>query len=191
MDEPLRHRQTKGAETDMPGLPPPRHIPTLPFAAVAARLGQRRGRVKRGQNHEKIAARKRTRHSRHTRGPLEPNRAGQRWLGCEPALAPYESIDELRRSECGWIKPGGCRFLGERSASAKAENGRRSSVSTSGSCRWDGEACSAAEQSMSIGPPPRTAVSNAIMVKVGAAASDNQSAAPRRPAGAGRLRSWR
>src|SRR6266446_985643 len=30
MVEPLRHRQTKGAETDMPGLPPPRHIPTLP-----------------------------------------------------------------------------------------------------------------------------------------------------------------
>jgi hypothetical protein len=29
MVEPLRHRQTKGAETDMPGLPPPRHIPTL------------------------------------------------------------------------------------------------------------------------------------------------------------------
>src|SRR5437764_5396210 len=28
---PLRHRQTKGAETDMPGLPPPRHIPTLPL----------------------------------------------------------------------------------------------------------------------------------------------------------------
>src|ERR1700737_1658463 len=30
MAEPLRHRQTKEAETDMPGLPPPRHIPTLP-----------------------------------------------------------------------------------------------------------------------------------------------------------------
>jgi len=29
MAEPLRHRQTKGAETDMPSLPPPRHIPTL------------------------------------------------------------------------------------------------------------------------------------------------------------------
>src|SRR5215471_5375901 len=29
--EPLRHRQTKGAETDMPSLPPPRHIPTLPY----------------------------------------------------------------------------------------------------------------------------------------------------------------
>src|SRR5258708_18520586 len=28
---PLRHRQTKGAETDMPGLPPPRHFPTLPI----------------------------------------------------------------------------------------------------------------------------------------------------------------
>src|SRR5215831_3654518 len=34
MVEPLRHRQTKGAETDMPGLPPPRHIPTLPTAAA-------------------------------------------------------------------------------------------------------------------------------------------------------------
>jgi hypothetical protein len=35
MDEPLRHRQTKGAETDMPGLPPPRHIPTLPRPTTA------------------------------------------------------------------------------------------------------------------------------------------------------------
>ena len=35
MVEPLRHRQTKGAETDMPGLPPPRHIPTLPVTAIA------------------------------------------------------------------------------------------------------------------------------------------------------------
>src|SRR5208282_729356 len=34
MVEPLRHRQTKGAATDMPGLPPPRHIPTLPIAAI-------------------------------------------------------------------------------------------------------------------------------------------------------------
>jgi hypothetical protein len=30
MVAPLRHRQTKGAATDMPGLLPPRHIPTLP-----------------------------------------------------------------------------------------------------------------------------------------------------------------
>src|SRR5260370_23024812 len=33
MAEPLRHRQTKEAETDTPGLPPPRHIPTLPCTA--------------------------------------------------------------------------------------------------------------------------------------------------------------
>jgi hypothetical protein len=33
MVEPLRHRQTKGAATDMPGRLPPRHIPTLPFSA--------------------------------------------------------------------------------------------------------------------------------------------------------------
>jgi hypothetical protein len=30
MAEPLRHRQTKEAETDMFDLPPPRHISTLP-----------------------------------------------------------------------------------------------------------------------------------------------------------------
>ena len=52
MVEPLRHRQTKGAETDMPSLPPPRHIPTLPRADFRLRgahclvlaLGQRRSR---------------------------------------------------------------------------------------------------------------------------------------------------
>jgi hypothetical protein len=36
MVEPLRHRQTKGAETDMPGLPPPRHFPTLPTGDLGA-----------------------------------------------------------------------------------------------------------------------------------------------------------
>jgi hypothetical protein len=30
---PLRHRQTKGAETDMVDLTQPRHIPTLPIPA--------------------------------------------------------------------------------------------------------------------------------------------------------------
>src|SRR6516162_2576215 len=33
MAEPVRHRQTKGAATDMFGLQPPRHISTLPRAA--------------------------------------------------------------------------------------------------------------------------------------------------------------
>src|ERR1700680_3063619 len=42
MVEPLRHRQTKGAETDMPGLPPPRHIPTLPDSAVRPCYGEGR-----------------------------------------------------------------------------------------------------------------------------------------------------
>ena len=32
MVEPLRHRQTKEAETDMSDLQPPRHISTLPIA---------------------------------------------------------------------------------------------------------------------------------------------------------------
>jgi integrase len=34
MADPLRHRQTKGAATDMVDLTPPRHIPTLPTAGV-------------------------------------------------------------------------------------------------------------------------------------------------------------
>ena len=33
MAEPLRHRQTKEAATDMFGLQPPRHISTLPIAS--------------------------------------------------------------------------------------------------------------------------------------------------------------
>jgi hypothetical protein len=32
MADPLRHRQTKGAATDMVDLTPPRHIPTLPIS---------------------------------------------------------------------------------------------------------------------------------------------------------------
>ena len=39
MVEPLRHRQTKGAATDMPGLPPPRHFPTLPIVIVTSKEG--------------------------------------------------------------------------------------------------------------------------------------------------------
>jgi hypothetical protein len=42
MVEPLRHRQTKGAETDMLGLTPPRHTPTLPTPAVCG-VGTERG----------------------------------------------------------------------------------------------------------------------------------------------------
>src|SRR6266853_2188805 len=37
MAEPLRHRQTKEAATDMFSLQPPRYIPTLPVAAVTLR----------------------------------------------------------------------------------------------------------------------------------------------------------
>ena len=37
MVEPLRHRQTKGAATDMFYLTLPRHISTLPFTAYLAK----------------------------------------------------------------------------------------------------------------------------------------------------------
>ena len=36
MVEPLRHRQTKEAVTDMFSLQPPRHNSTLPFASFVA-----------------------------------------------------------------------------------------------------------------------------------------------------------
>src|SRR5438046_1663046 len=36
MAEPLRHRQTKEAATDMLSLQPPRHIPTLPVPELSA-----------------------------------------------------------------------------------------------------------------------------------------------------------
>src|SRR6266481_2380969 len=38
MADPLRHRQTKGAATDMVDLTPPRHIPTLPCVSRTRRL---------------------------------------------------------------------------------------------------------------------------------------------------------
>src|ERR1700730_9694966 len=41
MVEPVRHRQTKGAATDMFGLQPLRHTPTLPTLAASRRLGHR------------------------------------------------------------------------------------------------------------------------------------------------------
>ena len=40
MVEPVRHRQTKGAATDMFDLHPPRHISTLPFATEMVRCGE-------------------------------------------------------------------------------------------------------------------------------------------------------
>ncbi len=47
MAEPLRHRQTKGAETDMPSLPPPRHIPTLPKSDYQADIARFRFTISR------------------------------------------------------------------------------------------------------------------------------------------------
>jgi hypothetical protein len=40
MAEPVRHRQTKEAATDMFDLQPPRHIPTLRVPPVAVRPGE-------------------------------------------------------------------------------------------------------------------------------------------------------
>ena len=51
MVEPLRHRQTKGAETDMLDLTPPRHVSTLPRSGALNRASRKRGpfHVRAGQ----------------------------------------------------------------------------------------------------------------------------------------------
>src|SRR5271156_1909665 len=43
--EPLRHRQTKGAETDMLGLTSPRHTSTLPIVLKTRKLSDRENLV--------------------------------------------------------------------------------------------------------------------------------------------------
>jgi hypothetical protein len=57
----VRHRQTKGAETDMSSLPPPRHISTLPWAAgsIARREGPQRNQIgdsRRGARRRRLRA---------------------------------------------------------------------------------------------------------------------------------------
>ncbi len=52
----VRHRQTKGAETDRPILPPPRHIPTLPRTAGTTATVMRRGTATHGLQGTVVAA---------------------------------------------------------------------------------------------------------------------------------------
>jgi hypothetical protein len=48
MAEPLRHRQTKEAATDMFSLQQPRHIPTLPWRdELGASISRRKHLIKR------------------------------------------------------------------------------------------------------------------------------------------------
>jgi hypothetical protein len=54
MVEPVRHRQTKEAATDMFSLPPPRHISTLPTSAV--QLAEMSTAVAIETNHPKPAS---------------------------------------------------------------------------------------------------------------------------------------
>jgi len=51
MVEPLRHRQTKGAATDMFYLTPPRHISTLPKSDLTAPRRHFRSSARTGHHH--------------------------------------------------------------------------------------------------------------------------------------------
>jgi hypothetical protein len=50
MLEPVRHRQTKGAATDMFVLPPPRHTPTLPTVRARATIARWPNRAETGRS---------------------------------------------------------------------------------------------------------------------------------------------
>ena len=99
MVEPLRHRQTKGAETDMLDLTPPRHVSTLPIRDIEfgsddlpLRVDLTRSEVDPGS--ARIASRRDLRRP----GPSgaaggrgrrrcsgSPSRAGQRHSACQRA----------------------------------------------------------------------------------------------------------
>ena len=74
MAEPLRHRQTKGAETDMLSLPPPRHIstlPNLPFRGEAGKVRNRReGVIEQDAGDGRLSTHNSTRFCGFSRGPV-------------------------------------------------------------------------------------------------------------------------
>ena len=119
MAEPLRHRQTKGAETDMPSLPPPRHIPTLPFADLPPLSTEPR-----------VRAFVRTHAPRRERG--EP----RSWEGPERrgaplyrAPAPAPGLDWILglapRSCCLWVALSCCRIAWSSSGSSSKRATRK------------------------------------------------------------------
>ena len=99
MVEPLRHRQTKGAETDMLDLTPPRHVSTLPIRDIEfgsddlpLRVDLTRSEVDSG--FARIASRRDLRRPgpsgaaggrRRRRCSGSPSRAGQRHSACQRA----------------------------------------------------------------------------------------------------------
>jgi hypothetical protein len=77
MAEPLRHRQTKEAETDMFYLTPPRHISTLPFASLGPRADHFRSSL-HGEHAIPVAL---SEAHMCPRGPTCPRRSAQEFLG--------------------------------------------------------------------------------------------------------------
>ena len=88
MADPLRHRQTKGAATDMVDLTPPRHIPTLPNLAARSRS---RERPESAQLRRVMSL------------SLGPDSAGQLLLTRlqNPVLRPWRRRRSARYSGCG------------------------------------------------------------------------------------------
>src|SRR5271166_4851197 len=90
MVEPLRRRQTKEAETDMPDLTQPRHIPTLPpdrpdLRAVVAAFRSRRSLGRLASRQSRAAASPPPRHSPSLQPPARFPHSGQSPRSFNPA----------------------------------------------------------------------------------------------------------
>ena len=90
MADPLRHRQTKGAATDMVDLTPPRHIPTLPNLPVP---GWGREGLESAQPCRSRALRRRSPHHPICR-PLSSCIANRGLLSSRPMPSQAALVDE-------------------------------------------------------------------------------------------------
>lgn len=110
----------------------------------------------------------------HTHGP---NSAGQRCLGCEPALlVPYESVDRL-----GSSTPDQSRWAPFRGLEISCSHGAEWKPLISKyitTIPFSGDGYCVAEQRMSGGPTSSAPANSAIIAKVGAATRDRKSIAP-------------
>src|SRR6202040_330656 len=103
MADPLRHRQTKGAATDMVDLTPPRHIPTLPRAVdYLDRSHQSIWPVRHTRATVLAGADGKTRDDARNRNPEQPGKTRERSrLGGENDAKTMRIRGSCRRARCG------------------------------------------------------------------------------------------
>ena len=102
MVEPLRHRQTKGAATDMFYLTPPRHISTLPFAT---KMGCSRHVRFTPDSDRRADMARRPKSANNGSGPFEKDEGEARRTLRHFAYVAYGLHDRPRRNEWSELGP--------------------------------------------------------------------------------------